>query len=62
MENTKIIIEVKGGLVQAVHGNSVDLEIDVLDYDTLEGGDKQEAEKVKRLEKQIKDEELEQIY
>jgi hypothetical protein len=60
MENTKIIIEVQGGNVQAVYANSNDIEIDVLDYDNLNGASKPEIAETKRLEKKVST--LKQIY
>lgn len=35
----KIIIEVSGGLVQAVHSDDADVEVTILDHDNAESGE-----------------------
>ncbi len=62
MKNTKIIIEVKGSLVQAVYANFKEIEVDILDYDNINDDDATEEEKKagKRLEGQAT--EMKQIY
>lgn len=36
---TKIVIKVKGGLVQSVHSSSADVQVVLIDYDNIEQGD-----------------------
>lgn len=37
MENTKILIEVRGGIVQSVKSNRGNVKIVIVDYDNIQG-------------------------
>ena len=39
----KVLIVVKGGMVQSVYGSSKDVDVEVLDLDTEEGIDAEET-------------------
>lgn len=39
----KVLIVVKGGMVQSVYGSSKDVDVEVLDLDTEEGMDAEET-------------------
>jgi len=56
---TKIIIEVKGGLVQNVYSTDKDVEVEILDRDNLEVCDDQdEIDYVERLEQEAESMEI----
>lgn len=61
METIKIIIELKGGIVQSVYSSSKEVEVDILDYDDMATTTiKDEVARLERLEKEAK--ELKTIY
>jgi len=50
----RIIIVVKGGLVQSIH-SSTPIDVDVLDYDNLEQEtDEEEIQRLTKLQEEIK--------
>jgi len=56
---TKIIIEVKGGLVQNVYSTDKDVEVEILDRDNLEVCDDQdEIDYIERLEQEAESMEI----
>lgn len=61
---TKVIIEIKGGVVQAIYSTSENIKIGILDRDNYKDRDCQgeELEHYQNLEKTITKKEYTQIY
>lgn len=61
MAKNKMYIVVRGGMIQSVLSNVEDLDVEIIDYDNLEGGsgseeeDKRQEEVIKTLETEMND-------
>jgi len=58
-ERIRIIVEVSGGVVQSIHSNSDNIDIDILDYDNMRAAEedpaaREEYEYCLKLEKEVK--------
>lgn len=60
---TKIVISVKGGAIQAIHSSEApqNLDVIVIDYDNIEQGDKMSDEQ-EQAEKEVSQNQLYSIY
>ncbi|OPX99947.1 MAG: hypothetical protein A4E62_00737 [Syntrophorhabdus sp. PtaU1.Bin002] len=65
-ERIRIIVEVSGGVVQAIHSDSDKIDIDILDYDNMRAAEedpaaKEEYEYYLGLERELKTPKIKEV-